>query len=85
MERYMVELKKGVLKDLSILPRKDIRRILAAIQSLADNPRPPQAKKLSGREQYRLRQGDYRILYAIQDDVLVVFVVAVGHRRDLSR
>ena len=85
MERYRVELKKGVLKDLSILPRKDIRRILAAIQSLADNPRPPQAKKLSGREQYRLRQGDYRILYAIQDDVLVVFVVAVNHRREVYR
>ena len=53
--------------------------------SKADDPRPPQAKRLSGREQYRLRQGDYRILYTIQDDVLVVTVVEVGNRKDIYR
>ena len=85
MGSYRIELKKSVLKDLAAIPRKDLHKILAVIRSLAGNPRPPQAKKLSGREQYRLRQGDYRILYAIQDDVLIVFVVAVGHRRDIYR
>ena len=85
MGSYRVELKKSVLKDLVAIPAKELRKILAAIRSLADNPRPSQAKKLSGREQYRLRQGDYRILYAIQDDALIVFVVAVGHRREIYR
>lgn len=85
MGSYRVELKKSVLKDLAAIPAKELRKILAAIRSLADNPRPSQAKKLSGREQYRLRQGDYRILYAIQDDALIVFVVAVGHRREIYR
>jgi mRNA interferase RelE/StbE len=54
-----------------------------AIESLADDPRPPQSKKLSGLEQYRLRQGNYRILYSIKDDLLIVFVVAVGHRKEI--
>jgi mRNA interferase RelE/StbE len=52
---------------------------------LAVDPRPQQSQKLSGREQYRLRQGAYRILYAIQDDVLIVTVVKVGHRREVYR
>ena len=52
---------------------------------LAGDPRPSQSKKLSSQEQYRLRQGRYRILYTIQDDVLIVCVVAVGHRKDIYR
>jgi mRNA interferase RelE/StbE len=83
MGRYRVELKKSVLKEFDSLPRKDLQRILVAIESLADDPRPPQSKKLSGLEQYRLRQGNYRILYSIKDDLLIVFVVAVGHRKEI--
>jgi len=56
-----------------------------AIQALADGPRPPQAIKLSGAEKYRLRCGVYRVLYEIHDDVLVVCVVKVGHRKDVYR
>ena len=85
MGKYRIELKKSVLKDFESIPRKDLQRIISAIQLLADDPRPPQSKKLSGFEQYRLRQGDYRILYSIQDDLLIVFVVAVGHRKDIYR
>ncbi len=85
MEKYRIELKKSVQKDFESIPRKDLQRIVAAIGSLSDNPRPPQSKKLSGLEQYRLRQGNYRILYSIQDDVLIVFVVAVGHRKEIYR
>jgi mRNA interferase RelE/StbE len=85
MASYKIIVKKSVAKDLRSIPKKDIQRILAAIQSLADNPRPPQSKKLSGQERYRLRQGNYRILYSIEDEKLVVCVVKVGNRRDVYR
>ena len=85
MEKYRIELKKSVQKDFESIPRKDLQRIISAIESLADDPRPPQSRKLSGREQYRLRQGNYRILYSIQDDLLIIFVVAVGHRKEVYR
>jgi len=67
------------------IPKKDARRMVAVIESLADDPRPPGAKKLSGQERYRLRQGNYRILYEIEDDRLIVCVVRVGDRRDVYR
>ena len=85
MEKYRIALKKSVQKDFESIPRKDLQRIISAIESLADDPRPPQSRKLSGREQYRLRQGNYRILYSIQDDLLIIFVVAVGHRKEVYR
>ena len=85
MEPYKIIVKKSVLKDLKKIPKKDVRLILDAIESLADNPRPPQSKKLSGQERYRLRQGSYRILYSVEDEQLVVQVVKVGNRRDVYR
>ena len=85
MGKYRIELKKSVLKDFESIPKKDLRRIVLALNALADDPHPPQSKKLSGLEQYRLRQGDYRILYSIEDDLLIVFVVAVGHRKEIYR
>ena len=85
MGKYSILLRRSVLKDLEVLPKKDVQRIMEAIRALAVDPRPPQSQKLSGREQYRLRQGAYRILYAIQDDVLIVTVVKVGHRREVYR
>lgn len=60
-------------------------RILATIRTLAENPRPPRSKKLSGQDRYRLRQGNCRILYSIEDDLLIVCVVKVGDRRDVYR
>jgi len=85
MASYKIVVKKPVSKDLKSIPKKDIQRILTAIQNLADNPRPPQSKKLSGQERYRLRQGSYRILYTIEDEQLVICVVKVGSRRDVYR
>ncbi|NCC50598.1 MAG: type II toxin-antitoxin system RelE/ParE family toxin [Spartobacteria bacterium] len=85
MARYDVVLRKSVLKDLDGIPKKDAKRIMSAIGCLADNPGPPQAKKLSGHDRYRLRQGVYRILYSIEDDKLIVCVVKVGHRREVYR
>ena len=85
MGKYSILFRRSVLKDLAVLPKKDVQRIMEAIRALAVDPRPQQSQKLSGREQYRLRQGAYRILYAIQDDVLIVTVVKVGHRREVYR
>ena len=85
MGKYSILFRRSVLKDLEVLPKKDVQRIMEAIRALAVDPRPPQSQKLSGREQYRLRQGAYRILYVIQDDVLIVTVVTVGHRREVYR
>ena len=84
--RYEILLRRSVLKkDLARIPKADVRRIMRTIRSLADNPRPPGAKKLSARERYRIRRGDYRIVYSIQDEVCTVWVVKVGHRREVYR
>lgn len=85
MARYEVRFRKSVGKDLDPIPKRDVQRIITAIDALANDPRPPQSRKLSGSEKYRLRCGVYRVLYEIQDDVLVVCVVKVGHRKDVYR
>ena len=85
MAKYEIVFRKSVAKDLERIPKRDVRRILKAIRSLADDPRPPQSRKLTGDEKYRLRCGIYRVLYTIEDDRLVVCVVRVRHRRDVYR
>lgn len=70
-------------KDLRVIPQKDQIRILRRISGLSSDPRPSGSKKLSGQERHRLRQGDYRILYEIHADRLVIVVVKVGNRRDI--
>ena len=85
MAQYRVIIRKSVSKDMRGIPKKDARRIVAAIRSLADDPRPLGTKKLSGQERYRLRRGNYRILYEIEDDRLIVCVVRVGDRRNVYR
>jgi mRNA interferase RelE/StbE len=72
-------------KEIEALPKPERRRIVAKVSSLSRDPRPPGCEKLSGQDRYRLRQGNYRILYEIQDMALVVVVVKVGHRRDVYR
>ena len=87
MGKYRVLIKKSAAKELeAIAGKKDRERITQRIQALADNPRPPGVEKLSGiSEKYRIRQGDFRILYEIQDDVLAVFVVRIGDRKEVYR
>lgn len=86
MARYDLRFKPSVARDPRIIPRADVQRILARIEDLRQDPRPPGAEKLSTRERYRLRQGDYRILYTVADaELIVVVVVKVGHRRDVYR
>ena len=85
MARYSLQFKKSVSKDLRSIPKQDVRRILERIEMLADDPRPRGSEKLSTQELYRIRQGRYRILYEIQDLVLIVIVVKVGNRSDVYR
>jgi mRNA interferase RelE/StbE len=82
---YSILIKRSAAREIDALPAKDRRRVVSKIESLAHNPRPPGCEKLSGEEKYRLRQGDYRILYEIVDSDLIVTVVKVGNRRDVYR
>jgi mRNA interferase RelE/StbE len=83
---YRVELKRSAAKEVRAIPRKkDRQRVVERIEALAEDPRPPGCVKLTGREAYRIRQGAYRIVYTVEDEVLVVEVVKVGHRRDVYR
>lgn len=85
MGSYSVLITRTASKELEAVPRKDRSRIITKIRALADEPRPNGAEKLSGDEKYRIRQGDYRILYEILDRELVVTVVRIGHRREVYR
>ncbi len=85
MAAYKVYFKESVEKDLSAIPKKDLAKILHRIRGLAANPRPSGCEKLTGQERYRVRQGRYRIVYSIQDDVLTVWIVKVAHRKDIYR
>ena len=81
MASYSVRIKKSARKELeTVATKSDRRRIVARIQALAEDPRPAGAVKLSGRELYRIRQGQYRILYSIEDRVLIVQIIRIGHR-----
>jgi mRNA interferase RelE/StbE len=82
---YKVAIKASAAKELEALPKKDCARVAARIRGLANEPRPPGAEKLSGDEKYRIRQGDYRIIYAVDDGEHTVTIVKIGHRRDVYR
>ena len=85
MASYSVLVRRSAAREIEALPSKDRRRVVARISALVEDPRPPGCEKLSGDEKYRVRQGDYRILYEIIDETLIVTVVKVGHRRDVYR
>ncbi len=86
MAKYSLRVKKSARKALqSIATKADRQRIVRRIQLLPDNPRPPGALKLSGLERYRIDQGRYRILYTIEDSVLIVHVIKIGDRKDVYR
>ncbi len=83
---YTVELLPTAEEQLSKLPKDAQRRIARKIDSLAENPRPPDAKLLKNTEKfYRIRVGDYRLIYSIDGRHLVVLVIRIGHRRDVYR
>ena len=85
MASYNLRIKPSAVKELEAIPAKDRRRIATRIQSLASTPRPAGCEKLAGHDKYRIRQGNYRVLYTIEDEVLTVTVIAIGNRRDIYR
>jgi len=85
MGEYKIFFKESVEKDFRSIPKKDIKKILTRIEGLAQEPRPQGCEKLSGQEKYRIRQGTYRIIYSIQDQELTVWVVKIGHRKEVYR
>ena len=82
---YSIEILRVAQKQLARIDRTQQQRIIAAIRSLADDPRPSGCKKLSGRPAWRIRIGSYRVIYEIQDDRLLVLVVTIGDRKDVYR
>ena len=85
MAEYEILFKASVWKDLRKIPKSDLKKILSRIEKLGDDPRPMGSEKLTDEELYRVRQGNYRIIYSIQDNELTVWVFKVGHRKDIYR
>jgi len=80
---YSIELRPAAVKALRTIPKPHTNRLRGAIALLATNPRPPGAKKLRSRDAYRVRVGDRRIIYTVEDDVLLIIVLALGHRQGI--
>ena len=86
MAKYNLLIKPSAVKEIEgVSLKKDRQRVVARITKLAENPRPPGCEKLSGQDKYRIRQGRYRILYAIDDQERVVNIVKVAQRKDVYR
>ena len=78
-------MKRGAERELRRLPVRDVQRIVRVIGALSGNPRPPGSQKLATGDGYRVRQGNYRIVYTVNDDERVVEIYKIGHRRDVYR
>lgn len=85
MASYEIQLKRSAAKELEEVPHKDRVKIVAKIQALASNPRPIGSEKLTAGESYRIRHGNYRVLYEIDDTRIVITVIRVAHRREVYR
>ena len=85
MARYKLEFATSIRKDLKKIAKKEVQRILTSIEKLAEEPRPSGSKKLTNEELYRIRIGNYRVIYEVHDDRLIVLIVKAGHRKDIYR
>ncbi len=86
MAKYNLQIKPSAVKELeAVSHKKDRQKIVERIKALANDPRPPGCQKLSGQERYRIRQGWYRIVYEIDDQQIIIFVVKIGHRKNVYR
>ena len=86
MARYRINIKPSAVREIEAIPQKKVRqRVVNRIEALAEEPRPLGCEKLTGHDRYRVRQGPYRIVYSVEDDTLVVFVVKVDHRSNVYR
>ena len=85
MESYKILIRRSAADELGRIPKKDMRRMVERIRLLASDPRPSGREKLSAQERYRIRQGDYRIVYSIDDETQAIVIVKIGHRSDIYR
>ena len=85
MAAFEIFFRESIWKELKKVPKADLKKILSRIEQLGTDPRPVGCEKLTGLELYRIRQGNYRIVYSIQDSELTVWVVKVGHRKKVYR
>ncbi len=85
MEKYLINLTKHASKQLDKLPIAVAELLSKSLYKLSDNPRPNGYKKLKGREGYRIRIGNYRIIYTIEDNILTIVIIDIGHRKDIYR
>ena len=86
MAKYQINWKKSAAKELKSLPSPTISKILSTVQGLSNNPYPPKTRKLTGTQHhYRIRVGDYRVIYSIESSILVIEIIRVGHRKDVYR
>lgn len=84
-DSYKLVIKRSAERELRGIPKPDLRRVTDRIRGLAKDPRPSGCEKLSGQDRYRVRQGDYRIVYAVDDETQTIEVVRIGHRREVYR
>jgi mRNA interferase RelE/StbE len=80
---YKIYFRKSAAKELGKIPNPEVQKVIQRIESLAIDPRPICCEKLTAQEFYRIRKGNYRIIYSIQDDELTIWVVKIGHRKDI--
>ena len=85
MASYRLLIKPSAAKELEAVPRKDRQRLVTRLRQLSTDPRPPGCEKLSGHDLFRIRQGNYRLLYSVQDAELIILVIRIGHRREVYR
>jgi mRNA interferase RelE/StbE len=85
MGKYRVLIRKSAAAELGRIPKKDLRRVVERIRALGDEPRPQGGEKLSAQERYRIRQGDYRVVYSIDDAARTVEIFKIGHRSEIYR
>jgi mRNA interferase RelE/StbE len=82
---YSLDVRKSAAKEIASLPKRDCQRIVEKIQALGENPRPNGSEKLTNDDKYRIRHGNYRVLYEIDEDSKRVTIVRVAHRREVYR
>ena len=85
MESYKILIKKSAAGELAKIPKKDLEKIVRRVRDLEQSPRPSGCRKLSGKDSYRLRQGDCRVVYAVDDSRRIVEVYKIGNRREIYR
>jgi mRNA interferase RelE/StbE len=85
MEKYKIFFKKSALKELEKVPKTTLRKVVKKIQKLSDNPKPVGSQKLSNYNLYRIRQGDYRVVYFIDNEKSEIQIFKIGHRKDIYK